>query len=193
MKEMIKRLRFLYLRHVKWRKYTIGKNLFAGMRVYLWAKNELIIGDNFYIGKDSQIETDCIIGDNVIFANKVAIVGRYDHHFQKLGVPIRMAPRIMDEHYDWKGLESKTVIEDDVWVGYGSIIMGGVKIGKGCIIAAGSVVTKDTEPYFIYGGSPAKKIKPRFENDEDLQQHLKLEKDFLLKHSTYVGVKGIDV
>lgn len=193
MKEFIKHLRFFYLRHVKWRRYTIGKNLFAGMRVYLWAKNELTIGDNFYIGKDSQIETDCIIGDNVIFANKVAIVGRYDHHFQKLGVPIRMAPRIMDEHYDWKGLDSKTIIEDDVWVGYGSIIMGGITIGKGCIIAAGSVVTKDTEPYFIYGGNPARKLKPRFENDEDLQKHLKLEKDFLRKHSSYVGVKGIDV
>jgi len=193
MKGLVKRLRFWYLKHLKWRRYSIGKNLYAGLRVYLWAREKLVIGDNFYIGKDSQIETDCIIGDNVIFANKVAIVGRYDHHFQKLGVPIRMAPRIMDEHYDWKGLNQLTIIEDDVWVGYGSIIMGGVKISKGCIIAAGSLVTKDTEPYYIYGGNPAKKLNPRFESQADLEQHLKIEKDFLVKHSNYSGVKSLDV
>jgi len=192
MKEIIKNIRIYFLKNLMWRKYTIGKNLFVGRRVYLWARNEIVIGDNFYIGKDSQIETDCLIGDNVIFANKVAIVGRYDHHFQKLGVPIRMAPRIMDAHYDWKGLHSKTVIEDDVWVGYGSIVMGGITLRKGSIIAAGSVVTKDTEPYFIYGGNPARKIKPRFENENDLQKHVELEKDFLSKNRDYVGVKGVD-
>lgn len=193
MKELLKRFRIFYIKHVMWSRYSIGKNLFVGRRVYLWARNEIIIGDNFYIGKDSQIETDCIIGNNVICANKVAIIGRYDHHYQKLGVPVRMAPRIMDEYYDWKGLDSKTVIKDDVWLGYGAVIMGGVTIGKGCIIAAGSVVTKDTEPYFIYGGNPAKKLKPRFESEADLNKHLKLEKDFLLKHSAYVGVKGVNV
>ncbi len=193
MKEIIKKLRFWYLKRIKWRRYSIGKNLYAGLRVYLWAKNKLVIGDNFYIGKDSQIETDCIIGDNVIFGNKVAIVGRYDHHFQIPGVPIRMAPRIMDEHYDWKGLHELTIIEDDVWVGYGSIIMSGVKIGKGCIIASGSVVTKDTEPFYIYAGNPAKKLKPRFENEKDLEEHLMLEKEFLAKHKNYSGIKGIDI
>lgn len=193
MKQFVKRLRFWYLKHIKWRNYTIGNNLYAGLRVYLWARKKLVIGNNFYIGKDSQIESDCIIGDNVIFANKVAIVGRYDHHFQKPGVPIRMAPRIMDEHYDWKGLDQVTIIEDDVWVGYGSIIMGGIKISKGCIIAAGSVVTKDTEPFHIYGGNPAKKLKPRFECGEDLEEHLRLEKGFLEKHKNYSGVKSLDV
>lgn len=54
------------------------------------------------------------------------------------------------------------IIEDDVWIGYGSIILSGVKIRRGTIIAAGSVVTKDTEEYSIYGGNPAKKIKNRF-------------------------------
>ncbi len=193
MKSILRKIRCFYLRNVKWRRYTIGRNLFVGRRVYFWAKNQITIGDNFYIGKDSQIETDCTIGDNVIFANKVAIVGKYDHHFQKLGVPTRMAPRIMDDHYKWKGIYSKTVIEDDVWVGYGVIIMGGVRLGKGCIIASGSVVTKDTEPYYIYGGNPIRKLKPRFETKADLEQHLNLEKDFLKKHSSYVGVKGLDV
>ena len=175
MKEFIKKLRFSYLKYIKYRRFEIGENFYAGLRVYLWAKNKISIGDNFYIGRDSQIEADCIIGNNVMFANKVSIVGKYDHHFQKIGVPIRLAPRIRDEDYNWKGLDQITIIEDDVWVGYGAIIMSGVKIGKGCIIAAGSVVTKDTKPYHIYGGNPAKELAFRFNSEEDLKKHLEME------------------
>ena len=69
-----------------------------------------------------------------------------------------------------------TKIGDDVWVGAGSIIMAGVTIGDGAIIAAGSVVTKDVEAYCIYGGTPAKKIKNRF-SDEERQKHIAMLKD----------------
>ena len=55
----------------------------------------------------------------------------------------------------------KTIIEDDVWIGARSIINAGKKIGKGAIVAAGSVVTRDVEPYTIVGGNPAKTIKKR--------------------------------
>lgn len=57
------------------------------------------------------------------------------------------------------------IIEDDVWIGMNSTILSGVKIGKGAIIAAGSVVTEDVEQYCIYGGVPAKFIKKRFNDD----------------------------
>ncbi len=193
LKNAIRNLRFFYLKKIKWKNYRIGPNFYAGMRVQLWAKNSLIIGKNFYIGRDSQIEADCSIGDNVIFGNNVAIVGKYDHHYQQLGVPIRMASRIRDEHYNWKGLSSKTSIEDDVWVGYGAIIMSGITIKKGCIIAAGAVVTKSTEPYSIYGGNPAKKIASRFATVEDMNKHIVLEKDFLKQYSSYTGVSGVPV
>ena len=56
------------------------------------------------------------------------------------------------------------VVEDDVWIGYRSTIMSGVHIGKGAIIAAGSLVTKDVPAYAIVGGVPAKVIKYRFDN-----------------------------
>ncbi|PRY13327.1 transferase family hexapeptide repeat protein [Pontibacter ummariensis] len=191
MKQLLRQLRFFYLVHLKWRRYQIGKNLYAGVRVYLWAREKLVIGNNFYIGRDSQIETDCIIGDNVIFGNKVAVVGKYDHHFQKVGVPIRLAPRIRDTHYSWKGLNQITVIEDDVWVGYGAIIMSGVKLGKGSIVAAGSVVTKDTEPYTIYAGNPARRVRDRFDSYKDLEDHILLEKQFLEDHKQYRGIESV--
>ncbi len=58
-----------------------------------------------------------------------------------------------------------TIVGNDVWVGYGAIIIGGVKVGDGAIVAAGAVVTKDVEPYSIVGGVPAKHIKYRFEKE----------------------------
>lgn len=53
------------------------------------------------------------------------------------------------------------VIEDDVWIGIRVIILHGVKISKGSIVAAGSVVSKDVDPYCIVGGNPAKILKKR--------------------------------
>ncbi|MEJ5092880.1 CatB-related O-acetyltransferase [Sphingobacterium faecium] len=57
------------------------------------------------------------------------------------------------------------VLEDDVWIGSDVIILSGITIGKGCIIAAGSVVTKTFEPYCIVGGNPARIIKKRFDDE----------------------------
>lgn len=54
------------------------------------------------------------------------------------------------------------IVEDDVWIGENVVVMSGVTIGQGAIVAAGSVVTKDVEPYSIVGGNPAKLIKYRF-------------------------------
>jgi chloramphenicol O-acetyltransferase type B len=61
---------------------------------------------------------------------------------------------------------------DYYWFGYGSIIMSGVTLGNGCIVAAGSVVTKDLDPYWIYAGVPAKKIRKRFDTLEDELLHI---------------------
>jgi virginiamycin A acetyltransferase len=55
------------------------------------------------------------------------------------------------------------IVEDDVWIGTDAIILSGITLGKGTIVAAGSVVTKSTLPYSIVGGNPAKLIKMRFD------------------------------
>ncbi len=59
-----------------------------------------------------------------------------------------------------------TIIGNDVWIGYEAMIMPGVNIGDGAIIAANSVVTKDVPPYSIVGGNPARLLKKRFSDDE---------------------------
>lgn len=183
----LKKARNLFLRKVIYRNYQIDKGFHSGARVRIWAKNKIKIGKNFYIGRDSFIETDVNIGDDVIFGNSVAIIGRYDHCYQQIGTPIRFAVQIRDKDYNWKGLNLITTIEDDVWVGYGATILGGVKIGEGSIIGAGSLVIKDVEPYSIYAGTPAKKIRGRFESFEDLQKHL-----YLVKSKYYKSNKVED-
>ena len=65
------------------------------------------------------------------------------------------------------------VIGNDVWIGYEAVIMAGVHIGDGAIIAARAVVTKDVPPYTIVGGTPAKEIRKRFDA-EVIQQLLML-------------------
>ena len=66
------------------------------------------------------------------------------------------------------------IIDDDVWIGYGTTILSGVHVGQGAVIAAGSVVSKDIPPYSIAGGVPAKVIKSRFE-PEMVEELLKVD------------------
>lgn len=77
-------------------------------------------------------------------------------------------PKIEDLPY-----KGDTIIGNDVWIGYDTLVMPGIKVGDGAIIAAKSVVTKDVEPYTIVGGNPAIEIKKRFDN-EVVQMLIKL-------------------
>lgn len=78
------------------------------------------------------------------------------------------------KHISELPFKGDTVIGNDVWIGRESVIMPGVKIGDGAIIAAYSVVTKDVEPYSLSGGNPARFIKKRFDDElTDLLLELK--------------------
>mgnify|MGYP003575530058 CR=1 FL=1 len=179
----IKKIRNIYIANIQLNAYQIGSGFHAGARVRIWVKDKLSIGENFYIGRDSFIETDCVIGDNVIIANKVGIVGRYDHNYQQIGTPIRLASQIRDKDYNWKGKGLITTIGNDVWIGYGATILGGITIGDGAIIAAGSVVTKDVMAYSIFAGNPAKKLSDRFATEEDKIKHINdLNNNFHVNH-----------
>lgn len=94
-----------------------------------------------------------------------------------------------------EGGEGATVlIGNDVWIGARALIMGGVKIGDGAIIAAGAVVTKDVPPYAIVGGVPAKILKWRF-SGSDIDYLMKLQwwnKDSKWLHDNSVHFESID-
>lgn len=167
---LLKKLRIFLLIKTSWRRFEIGKNFHAGRGVVLWAKHNISIGRNVYMGRHSYIECDASVGDDVLISNFVKIVGRYDHCYQQIGAPIRRACQIRDEDYAWKGLSSKVDIGRDVWIGAGAIILSGVSIGRGAVISAGAVVAKDVQPYCIVGGNPAKPIARRF-NDAEVERH----------------------
>jgi acetyltransferase-like isoleucine patch superfamily enzyme len=143
------------------RNVTFGRSLHVGPGSRIWAPRRLVIGNNVYFGKRCTIEVDGEIGDDVIVANNVGIIGRHDHDFKTTGISVRRAAWVGDErHRD--NLSSNVFIGDDVWIGYAAIILSGVKIGRGAIIGAGAVVTKDVASYSIVVGNPAKHIRMRF-------------------------------
>ena len=138
-----------------------------------WAPNKLKIGDNVYIGKYCTLQADIELGDNIEIANNVGLIGKYDHDFNKIGISIKDAPWIGDAKYDFKGKNKKIKVENDVWIGYGSIVFTGITIHKGAIVAAGSVVTKDVPAYAIVGGNPAHIIGYRF-TQQEIKEHERL-------------------
>ena len=71
-------------------------------------------------------------------------------------------------------LQKAVEVGNDVWIGYGAIVLSGVTIGNGAIIAAGSLVTKDVLAYDIVGGVPARAIARRFASDAEIFLHEKL-------------------
>ena len=142
---------------------TIGSNFIVSKDFKLRAYNNfeglvyypnITIGDNFYSGTQSCISAIGIIkiGNNVTLASRVTIIdhshGRKD--YTDLSTPVRK------RELTTKG---PIIIEDNVWICEGAIILGGVLVGKNAIIAANSVVTKDVPPNCIVGGIPAQIIR----------------------------------
>lgn len=151
---------------------NIGKKSTWGRGTVLYAPNFIDIGNNVYIGKYCSLETDIRIGNDVLIGNNVGLIGKYDHDYLVIGSSIKDSPWIGDDNYNFKGKGLMIDIGNDVWIGYGCIILSGVKIGAHSIIAAGSVVTKNIPENSIAAGNPCIVIKNRF-SKEDILKHKK--------------------
>ena len=126
------------------------------------------LGKCSYLGYDAEV-VNCEIGSYCSIAGNVHIGGA-EHPadwistspvFQKVkhsGPTLRYAEHALPQL-------KKTVVGNDVWIGFGAIIKQGVKIGDGAIVGSGAVVTKDVAPYSIVGGCPAKLIRYRFDEE----------------------------
>ena len=167
---------------------TYGYDIHVGKGSTLWAPKHLSIGHNVYIGKHVNIEANCAIGNYCLLANYVSIIGRHDHDFSAVGYPVRFSPWIGSQINPSQYINESAVIEDDVWLGYGVIVLTGLTIGRGSIIAAGSVVTNDIPPYSIAAGVPAKVIKKRFDTDEIIKKH----EEAIIKGVFVFSEKGYD-
>ena len=123
-----------------------GSQVRLRMPVVIYAPDKLEFGDRVDVGEFTHIRANggVRIGSGVLIAANVTIASR-EH-------PIEL-PR-------WSVTrDAPIVIEDDVWIGAGAIVLPGVTVGRGSIVAAGAVVTADVPPFTLAGGVPAKTIK----------------------------------
>lgn len=106
-----------------------------------------------------------IIGDFVSIASNVLFILGGNHKvstFTTYPIKSHFLTQSPEDDAETKGV---IIVEDEVWIGNNVIVMSGIKIGKGAIVAAGSVVTKDVMRFSIVGGNPAKFIKWRIPED----------------------------
>ncbi len=148
--DIIKRLR-------GWHYSTLleraGNDLRVAQGVRINNPSLVSVGDNVYLGDGVQLyawNERIIIGSNVLVAAGVRMITR-KHGFADIDRPMS------DQGYN----NAPINIEDDVWIGFQAVILPGVTIGRGAIVGAGAVVTRDVLPYTIVGGVPARPLRKR--------------------------------
>jgi galactoside O-acetyltransferase len=172
-----------FLRYIKKRFYKIGINTKIQIRKIVFNKNSFLkvgenaiiecslvfekpntsinIGDRTFIGGSTLLDctSDLIIGNDVLISWGCTII---DHNSHSINWIERQNDVIdcLKNAKNWEHVVSKKIIiKNRSWIGFNTIITKGVTIGEGSIIASGSVVTKDVDPYTVVGGNPAKFIK----------------------------------
>jgi acetyltransferase-like isoleucine patch superfamily enzyme len=146
---------------------SCGKNVvFFPSKSFFFYKT-IKIGNDVYIcpgATFSASESYIKIGDKIMFGPNVTIMGG-DHNTSMVGEYMYDVNDKLPEN------DLPVIIENDVWVGAGAIILKGVTIGQGSIVAAGAVVNSNVPKYAIAGGTPAKVLRYRFGSDQ-LQEHI---------------------
>lgn len=130
--------------------------------------NNIFVGDDVSLGRKPTLiasRSSIRIGNKVMFGPEVTIIGG-NHNTTFLGkymTDVRDADKKPED-------DLGVVIDDDVWIGTRAIILNGVTVGRGAIVAAGAVVTRNVPPYAIVAGAPARVVKFRW-NVETILQH----------------------
>ena len=159
------------LRRIRLRAWGVDRDAFIGPGVKLASGVEA--HPHAFFGAECRIGPNTSIGRFTMLAARVSVVGA-DHHFEDPTRPMVFSGR---------PALPRTIIGADCWLGHGVVVMAGVTIGDGAIVAASSVVTKDLEPRGIYAGAPAQLLRKRFDTLEDEQTHREmLEKGLIEPH-----------
>lgn len=139
--------------------HSVRKFFYRISGVKIGRGSTIHIGANFFYPAGITIGEDTVIGDHVFLDGRAPL---------KIGNHVAIASQVLiynaqhnveDPHFT--AVEAPVVIDDYVFIGPRAIILPGIKIGRGAIVAAGAVVTKDVSPFSIVGGVPAKLIRER--------------------------------
>lgn len=139
----------------KLHRFGYFKNLVIGNCSYIAPWSRAV---NVKIGNFTSIGSHFSVGSSEHDYKKKSMSPVFSHRKNATNISLLLKSK--------KSLTKQTIIGNDVWIGTKVYVKSGVKIGDGAIIGACSVVTKDVEPYSVYVGNPARKIKSRFENND---------------------------
>nr|WP_321573710.1 acyltransferase [Nocardioides sp. Kera G14] len=122
-------------------KIKMGERCFMGKNSRIWSAEMVTVGNNVLISHDANIH------DTI--SHSLSVADRRDHFdsmFSEIGHPTSL-PNVPS---------APVIIEDDAWIGFGAAVMKGVTVGRGAVVGAHAVVTKDVPPYAIVVGNPAR-------------------------------------
>jgi acetyltransferase-like isoleucine patch superfamily enzyme len=123
-------------------RITLGSYCYVGDNSKLWSAVELAVGDRVLIGHNTSI-----------FDSDTHPLRPAERHRQYVDIITKGHPPQIDLR------EEPVIIEDDVWIGCNAVVLKGVRIGRGAVVGAGSVVTKSVPPYVIVAGNPARIVR----------------------------------
>jgi maltose O-acetyltransferase len=129
-------------------KFGRGNEIDGG--VYIGDGSDVFIGDRCQINHGCRLG-NVVIGSYVMIGPEVVVLAQL-HETRSIRIPMVYQGRVA---------KPPTTIEDDVWIGTRAIVMPGLRIGRGAIIGAGAVVTRDVPPYVVVAGVPARVIRHR--------------------------------
>jgi acetyltransferase-like isoleucine patch superfamily enzyme len=156
------RIKWYRLRPIGGNRIDIGRDCIVNCTIAFDREGATFrAGDRCYFGDSSFVAAQCIeCGDDVVISWGVTVVDHNSHAIDWAG----RANDVMNwarGRKDWDEVKTaKVVIEDRAWIGFGAIILKGVRIGREAIVAAGSVVTRDVPAGAVVGGNPARIIRP---------------------------------
>ncbi len=144
-----------------------GNNVQIGMINTIVNPKALFLGDNVFIGSGFYCAAikKTTIKDRVMFGAHCSIIGG-DHKYFDPEENMRFNKKLGDNR--------EITVEEDAWIGHGSLLLKKAHIGEGTIVGAYGVVNQKLKPYSVYAGSPVKFIKPRFSTFMDLEKYLNM-------------------
>jgi acetyltransferase-like isoleucine patch superfamily enzyme len=144
-------LRLLSLRAQYRGPWSAGEEFAIGAGAVLATQGPIFVGDRVGIARNFHLETALRAGNDVLISSNVSMIGN-DHDFSDPTVTVFTSQRLP---------QATIVLEGDNLIGFGATIIGDVRVGKGAIVGARSVVTRDIPPNTIVAGVPARVIRHR--------------------------------